>query len=433
MAKLNKHHIFNFCYPTPSEPEELEELVDLIINPSDLLPDFREFRVLTLSVSIPSDFHRMVKEVLFVLPIIKTTAKYSGKIYGGLLREMVWISFQPLTFTLKVKRLVDYITHNQTNIWISDRFYSSELSPVDRTESFRTVHCQKSNTYHQIIICQTFSNIVDVTVNSLVLSLSPTHNYKLSVRGTETDLSITLDDIRKRRLHIITSDIQDKFNLSQVMIRAGVLFQNGWKPLNVEDQELTCRLFRNSCSVLIMRSQHNPILKENKTKHSSSYLIYTLLLAYYPDLTEAIDSTNHDQIKACHLLAIMNNDQFNLVNLLKISNWSDIRFALYITAEVGSARIFDLLYRKLELTKKLKSTQKSLVIALFHNNSEVTNYINSRRIYLPKNCQILLPRVKICWHQSRKNTPCNFKEIEPIVRQIRLNYHDGLKISGTIN
>ncbi len=438
LTELNKHPIFNFCQnpvqkgePLESEePEESEEQDNLIINPSDLLPDFHEFRALALSVAIPSDFHRMVKEVLLIVPIIQNVAECYGKIYGGLLREMIWISFQSLNFKMKVEKLVNYLTQNQTNIWIPSRFSGSESPSANRGESLQVIHCPKTKTYHQIIVSRTFSNIVDATINSLVLSFFSTYDYKLNVRGSGNDLSTTLDDIRKRRLHLITLGIENTSNFSQLMIRASVLFQNGWKPLNLEDQELIRCLFQNSSPTLILRDHLNPLLRKNKTKRLSSYIIYTLLLTYYPNLTKAINLTNHSQIKVCYLLAIMNNDLFNLINLEEISDWSDVRFALYIAAEIGSRQIFGFFYRKLELIRNPISTQKCLVIALLHDNLEVINYINTKRVYLPKNCQILFPKSDICWHQHRENAPCNFKEIASMINQIKINSRNRCESQG---
>ena len=240
LRKLAKFPFFKLSSPNQYESRESEE-DDNSIDSYYLLPDFHEFRTLTSSVQIPPDFHRMIKEVFFCLPVIKIVAKHNGKIFGGLLREMIWISFQPFSFNSKVEKFANYLTQNHANVWIPD--CSNNLnSPAEI--AIKTIRCTKTNTRYQIIISNKFSHLVDATINSLVLTLSPSHGYKLGVRGTNNCLSATLDDIKKRRLHIITSDIKGSIDLSSILLRAGILFEKGWKPLNIEDQELIRNLFQ---------------------------------------------------------------------------------------------------------------------------------------------------------------------------------------------
>ena len=433
LNKLAKFPFFHINTTDQFDSRESEEEEDDSVNSYYLLPDFHEFRTFTSSVQIPSDFHRMVKEVLLCLPVIKVAEKYNGKIFGGLLREMIWIAFQPFTFNSKVEKLASYLTQNYANIWIPDLSSASNLPVTTTGRCFRketipnnkiaikTICCSKTNTHYQIITSSIFSHLDDATINSLVLTLFPSHNYKLSVRGMNNDLSVTLDDIKKRRLHIITSEIKGSFNLSNILLRAGILFENGWKPLNIEDRELVRNLFQQSSSTLIMKSDRNPLLKENKTKFSSSYLIYRLLISYYPNLTELVNPICHDQIKACCLLSIMNNDQSNLNNLLKISSLPDIKFSLYIASETGTVKTFKLFFNCLYIPDKKMTTQKCLVIALLHENTEIINYVNRRGTDLLRGRKIFFPDTNICWHQHKKNAPCNFKEMGQIVNQIKIN------------
>nr|QBK91176.1 MAG: hypothetical protein LCPAC202_01500 [Pithovirus LCPAC202] len=423
LNKLIRSPIIQLCIPGPFDSKELEELEedDNSVDSYYSLPDFREFRSLTLSVQIPPDFHRMVKEVLFILPIIKIAAKHNGKIFGGLLREMILIAFQPISFNSKATRLVNYLTQNHVNIWIP--INSLDPNPLNDTKiETKTVRCTKSNTHYQVITSSHFSHLIDSTINSLVLTLSPSHGYKLGVRGIDNNISIALDDIRKKRLHIITSDIEGNINLLNVMIRASILFDNGWKPLNIEDRELVRNLFQKSSSAIIMKSNRNPLLKVNKTQSPSGHLIYKLLVSYYPDLAGLVNPICHDQIKACYLLAIMHKDKFNLTNLLKISRTPDIKFALYIASEIGSTEIFGLLFQKSSAYRENTMIQKCLVIALLHDNLDIINYIHNMKIRLPINCEIVIPDVSICWHQHRNNSPCNFRKTAQMTKQIRINH-----------